>query len=1245
MDGDGNVDENDERIIDVHGSTGVVIGDGNKQFNYTYIAAAVTGGVAPAALVNVAGKLESPYRGLNAFEDGEEGLFFGREAAAESILARLTARRSAPGIFVVSGASGVGKSSLLRAGVLPRLRAEVIAADPKRPAPYLVITPTGKPLDELAVQVARRTGMDALAIRRELAADPRGFALTARQAVPPGQSLVLVVDQFEELFMQCSDDAEEERQAFVTALHSAATATGADGMPVALVVLAVRADFETRCTRYDLLAQAVQDRYRVMPMTPQQLRLAITGPASVAKSHVEEGLVDLLMAEVRSQADALPLLSYALDQAWRNKGGHELRLADYERVGGMAGSVAASAGRAYTSLTAAQQVAAQQIFMRLTVTNDDSQNAAATATRAELATGTSAADVAAVLEAFADKDVRLLTLGDDSVSISHEILLTAWDRLDEWLKGDLGDRLRYARLRTDARAWDESKRVNSYLYSSGQLDDLDDTRSRWALYPGRYPPLDAVSAAFVEASRRVVRAAARRLHAFIAALVVLVVAALSAAGVAWYNADRADQQRSVASQQHTIALSRQLAAESLAADPTAQLTARQLALAAWEVAHTDQAADAVASVVAEQQQEGLLVQADPSNDDWAAVAFSPVSALLATASDDGYVRLWNPVTGQLVRKLSVVASDVIWGLAFSPDGKLLATASGDGYARLWNPATGKPAGPAIHAANGDTGLGVTGVAFSSDGKLLATASGDGYARLWNPATGKPAGPAIHAAGKDASFRLAFSSDGKLLATASGDGYARLWNPATGQLVGRPLSVPSPAGADPGVAFSPDGKLLATTGNQLRLWNPATGQLVGRPLNTSSESQAVSFSPAGNLLAFGDLGGNVEIWNLVTGQTTGQSLSTDADGLAFSPDGTLLASADNDGNVKLLNPETGQPADTPLPSAGQVAFSPDGKLLTGAGPEVHEWNPATGSPVGTAKLKGALLVKRTAFSPNGKLAATINMAGLVQIWNLGTGQVTELTPNPGDHVTAAIFSPDNQILATSDTRGYVRFWDPVTGRTARPALAVAVAPVQDLESVTAMAFRPDGTLLATLDSKGNVRLWHLAAQRPSSRILPSGNRVSGGTDSIAFSPNGKLLATASGDGYVQLWDPDTGQHVGRPFPVSTATSSAIDEITFSPNGKLLATAGADGYLRLWEPSTGQSVGGPLPAGTGASNGIDSIAFSPDGALLATTDESGSVRLWRLSIFTNPYAALCADVGLPSAAEWQGYASGEPRPTAC
>ena len=1124
--------------VDARGAMGVQVGDGNFQINYRY-QLTLTDGVAPPPIVGICGVIDSPYRGLRAFGERDAAFFFGRETATTAVLERMSRQLNGMDLLMISGVSGAGKSSLLQAGVLARLRGEGLASAPGAASwPCLVLTPTHAPLDELAVRVASLTGADAVGMRRELEASPAGFALTARQAAlaglarqagkpdgpgPAQPRLLLVVDQFEQLFTQCPD--EEQRRAFISALHASATASPGQA-PAALVLLGVRADFEARCADYPLLADPVQDRYLVTSMTDRQLRLAITEPAKKAGSRVNGDLVEVLLSEVNTRhpalgpalagpgmvsgAGVLPLLSHALDQAWRNRAGDALTLADYERTGGIEGAVADSAERAYRTLTPDQRAVSRQIFTRLTATSSDGADTADRATRAELSAGRTAAgvrDVEAVLEAFAAE--RLLTLAADTVEISHEILLTAWHLLrDTWLAETHADRIVRTRLDNVAADWERSSRDRSYLYSGSLLQTATETVARIRADPARYPPVTQTETNFLAASDRARQRTARRRQRLIVSLVVLVVglAAVAAAAIrAQYAAAR----------ERDDTLSASLIAQSGSAlTSTNPALAKLESVAAWRLAPSS--AQAYNAMLNAARLPGIAVLADEKGA-VSSVAFSPDGKILAIGDRDGTVRLWDLATGRPLGSSLSSRDGPVGAVAFSPDGRTLAVGV-EGYdsadaVLLWDVRTRRRIDNVLRLPSG---AGFGSMAFSPDGATLvvapSTVTPDGAvgnpAQLWQVATHRRVADVITRTsgntygGSDIAGSVAFSPDGKTLAlggmdgrASNNDGAAWLWNVANRHQIGRALLTGGSAVTS--VAFSPNDKTLALGGGKgtgssvtgaVWLRNVATGRQIGRTLLTGGGAvTSVAFSRSGAILATGGDDGTARLWDVASHRQIGNALSNGGGAVtsvAFSPDGAILASGDEDGTAGLwdvttaINISAGTPVIGVPGTASSVAFSPDGKTLaTGVGRrdgqgEVWLRDVATGHQLGTPlATRGA--VTSVAFRHSGSILATSTGSvttdstgsGGVQVWKLATHRQIGSIANGGSMAKGTLsaassvaFGHDGTILAvggdSSVSAGYgtVWLWNVAAGHEIAN-LRITVG------QVTSVAFRPHSMIVA------------------------------------------------------------------------------------------------------------------------------------------------------------------------------------------
>jgi transcriptional regulator with XRE-family HTH domain len=401
-----------------------------------------------------------PYLGLVPFGERDERLFYGRGELVDQLVRWVGERLGRPGILLVAGESGAGKSSLLRAGLLPQLAAGVLGPGSRR-WPRRVIQPAGGPVRELAMQLADLAGVDPASVYR---------SLSAVSAAPP--RLVLVIDEFEELFTAGRDSEGDraERDAFVAAL---------DAGP-----------------------------FTVGPMSEAELRLAVTGPAAEAGLAVEPALAEAVIAELREGtaeglgSGALPLMSQAMAATWEHREGRELTLRGYRRTGGVADAVNRGAQAAYDALTSTQQDAARLVFTQLTIVTAEGQLARRRCRITDLHAQAAelAADIDAVLDSFSAR--RLLVLGQDHAEISHDVLLHSWKQLRDWLGDDQLDRALYGQVVSDAQTWDLNGRDSSYLYRPGRLAAVDATAARWQHAPTRYLPLPAIGTAFLGAAQR-----------------------------------------------------------------------------------------------------------------------------------------------------------------------------------------------------------------------------------------------------------------------------------------------------------------------------------------------------------------------------------------------------------------------------------------------------------------------------------------------------------------------------------------------------------------------------------------------------------------------------------------------------------------------------------------------------------------------------------------------------------------------
>ncbi|MGH3808360.1 MAG: AAA family ATPase, partial [Pseudonocardiaceae bacterium] len=801
---------------------------------------------------------ECPYPGLAAFGREQARWFFGRDQLTAELIARLDERLRAGGVQVVVAPSGAGKSSLLHAGLLPKLGDGALPGSSRWPT--LIFTPTAHPLTALATQIATLTNTaDPANLADELATDSQRCVEVLRGHLGNEDSearIVLVVDQFEELFTLCTDD--QQRRACIGVLSQLASPrsdSASDAHPLGLVVVGVRADFYAACANDSRLRTALEDNPLVIgPMSDTELREAILYPAQDVGLDVEPGLVELLLRDLGDtgsatgedgvtsyQAGRLPLLAHALRATWQQRHGHTLTVAGYRATGGIHHAVATTAESVFTSLDPASQHAARTLFLRLVKIGDGTEDTRRRMARTDLLQGLDPSSALPGLDTFTQG--RLLTQDQGTIEITHEALVRAWPRLRTWIDTDRAGLLIGQRLTDDARAWKKDQRDPASLYRGGRLAAVrvwaDDHHGYLAPLEREF--LDA-SVVAQESSVLAQQRNTRRLRRLVGGLAITLVLVLLAGAATVFEAHTVSDQR-------RLAIARELAANSSALatkDPSASM------LLAVEALHHESTPETRSALLSAQDQYfagHLTGHTGPV----AEVTFSPNGHILATASGDGTAKLWDAATHQLIATLTG-HTNIVRSVAFSPDGHILATASDDGTAKLWDVATHQ----LVTTLTGHTDV-VEAVAFSPDGHILATASDDGTAKLWDVATHQLIATLTGHSGDLEAVN--FSPDGHTLATASIDSSVLLW------YIDDRILTPRPKFPINEVAFSPDGNTFATAGidKTAKLWDVATHQLIATLTGHTGPIYDAPFSPDGHILATASDDKTAKLWDVATHQ--------------------------------------------------------------------------------------------------------------------------------------------------------------------------------------------------------------------------------------------------------------------------------------------------------------------------------------------------------------------------------------------
>ncbi|MEG4628967.1 CHAT domain-containing protein [Microcoleus sp. AR_TQ3_B6] len=1089
-------------------------------------------------------KAECPFPGLSSFaEEQYHKFFFGRDELIRDLQKEL----AKDNFLAVIGTSGSGKSSVVLAGLIPKLKEQEPSLQSVR------ITPSNEPLKQLEI------------------------LLNVSQ-----QHSILVVDQFEELFTLCEDKA--NRQEFIDKLFHLAECQK--------VVITMRADFLGECTFYPPLRKRIETRQKLVgPMEPAELITAMKMQADRGGLRFEAGLSHSILNDVQGEPGAMPLLQYALQELWKRRRGRWLCGEEYQAIGKVQQAIAKTADDFYNSLPAQKQEQIQNIFLRLTRLDKNAiqgEKRRDTRQRVELEdlvpSGSNLAETKKLVQQLAGEGVRLVvtsrneTTGKEEVEVAHEALIRYWPTLQEWLSQNRNDLQLRENINQAAEDWHQHREQpdkNSYLiHQGGRLED-----AQVLLKHPKFVHLNQEEAEYVlaclELRDRIRRQEKQRRYRLLFAAVSSAFVFAGFAIFAGYQWRQAEFERIQALSTSSEAKLEVDPLEALIGSLQAVKEVKQLWLP--QTTLTNKVMGRLHKVTSEIREINRLEGYEGSVTD---VSFSPDGKMLASAGVDGTVRL-SDLHGKELIKFGVMSEERVRNIYFSPDGRLLATGGEDGTTKLWD-LKGK-----LIREFPKQKEGVFNITFSPNGKTIATGSGDGMVRLWSWEGKLLKEFSTHNTSKNKKvWGISFSPDGKTIATGSGDRTAKLWD-LNGKLLsefkGHKDTVFS-------VSFSPNGQKLATASmdSTVKLWD-----LNGKELREFSGHKdwvfSVTFSPDGQNLATGSKDGVVRLWDLngkILKEFKGHNDSVRS--VIFSPNGKLLASAGYDNTVRLWDLQYRPPLTEFKGHKGEVwsvSFSPDGESLATAGADgtVRLWDYLSGEQLEEFKgHKGTIW--KVIFSANGKLLATSGQDGTARLWNLFGKQRKEFKGHKGG-VLSLSFSPDGKFLATSGNDGTARLWD-LSGKQLRELKGHKGA-------VLSVSFSPDGKLLATAGADRIVRLWNLSGQK-----VREFRAHSDWINSVIWSNDGQKLATASSDRTIRLWDLSGNQlnelkgHIG-----------AVLKLRWSNDGKLLASAGADSTARLWDVA-GQEVA-VFKSHQGE---VKSVGFSLDGKLLATSGEDGTVKLW-------------------------------------
>ncbi|MEB3281210.1 MAG: WD40 repeat domain-containing protein [Lyngbya sp.] len=1130
--------------------------------------------IVPVESTNTAEEnLPCPYRGLFHFGPNDAEFFFGREVFIQELFTTTQTRNFIP----VLGASGSGKSSLVMAGLVPKLQKEGYWK-------FTHFRPSSDPFHALAESLVPlyepdKNATEQMRQARQLAeyfvegSVPLQDVLSQIERNYPNHRVLLIADQFEELYTLCAE--QKIRYRFLDILLTSFQFSSSQSQFPHVLVATMRADFLGNALSYRRFADVLQNAdIKLGPMNREELSQVIVKPAEKLGVTFEAGLRERILDDVEDEPGNLPLLEFALTELWKRRKGKQLTHAAYEEIGQVQGALARHADENYSKLSAAQKEQVRRIFIQLVRPGEGTEDTRRLATKVELADASWS-----LVKQLADARLVVTSrnaANQETVEVVHEALIRNWIELRQWMDTDRSFRTWQERLRAAMYQWEQTQRDEGGLLRGAALVEAEENLKQ------RREDLSSGEQQFIEVSlalrdRLLKKEEKRRKRLFlITSITSVVFVSLSiVAAYQWRQAEIALINASTESSQANFKVNR----NSLDALIDAVKAGKRLQRLPWgskdqklQASVLSTLAQSVSWVREQNRFEGH--QRTVQN-----VSFSPDGQMLATGSYDNTVRLWRR-DGNLFNTLSR-HKDAVMSIHFSPDGKMIASGSLDGTVRLWD-----SKGNLIRVILAHDGRRVISVSFSPDGQIIASASADKTVKLW-----RLDGELIYTLKGHQQWvkQVTFSPKGDQIVTVSDDKTVKLWS-QDGTLI---KTLDNHSGKVVSADFSGDGQMFATGSldGTVRLWS-REGELINT-LEHPADVWTVSVSRDGQTIASGDKDGTIKLW--VRNGKDVRLLDTWAGHqgaipcVTFSPDGQILATVGNDGITKLW--QVNRSGLTILKGHQDnmldAAFSPDGKRI------------ASASSDGTVKIwsrEGKLLsilaghkfkVNAVSFSPNGNIIASGGDDNTIKLWGVD-GQLQRTLEGHKDWVMSVSFSYDGKRIASASSDRTAKLWS-LNGEE-----LITLKGHDD--RVLSVAFSPDGQTIATAGDDKTVKLWSFEGKE----LLTLKGHTNSVT-SVGFSPDGTRIVTASYDKTIKLWRRD-----GTLIKTLTEHSAEVLDASFSPDGKMIASASSDQTIKLW-----QWDGTLIATLNGHTGEVHTVSFSSDSKWLVSTGADQLVLLWDVS----------------------------------